>query len=187
MENRAKKRRKKVKIQNAVLAVLGTAGAISVAMVAPNIFQALPHLMGKENYKLKFKAKNAVERLIIKEHVKRNSRGLLEITAQGRRHIAIEQARASAPAQKKRRWDKQFRLVMFDIPEGRKHVRDRLRMLMHQFGFLRLQNSVWISPYDCEDLIALVKSELRIGKDVLYAVVDQLENDRWVRDHFGLK
>ena len=186
IEECARKRRKRENIQQAVLGVIGTAGVISVAMVAPNVFQALPHLMGRENYDLKFKAKNAIGRLIVKGFVKRNAKGQLEISNAGRRYLAIEEARSLAPAQKKRRWDKQYRLVMFDIPQSRRRTRDRLREMMTAFGFMRLQDSVWVSPYDCEDLIALVKAELRVGKDILYALVREIENDGFIKKHFDL-
>src|SRR3989344_3757136 len=161
IEESARKRRKRENLQQAVLGVIGAAGIISVAMVAPNVFQALPHLMGRKNYDLKFKARNAVGRLIIKGFVKRNAHGQLEISDAGKRYLAIEEARGLAPAQRKRRWDNQYRLVMFDIPQSRRRTRDRLREMMAAFGFMRLQDSVWVSPYDCEDLIALVKAELQ--------------------------
>lgn len=186
LEEKARKRRKRENIQNAVLAVVGAVGVLAVAAIAPNVFQALPHIMGKRRYKLKFQAHTAIGRLIIKGHLRRNAKGFLDITNAGSRHLALEQARAAAPARAKRRWDKRYRLVMFDIPQRRKGMRDRLRMFMNDFGFLRLQDSVWISPYDCEDLIALVKVELRVGKDVLYAVVDQIENDGWIKKHFNI-
>src|SRR3989344_6391139 len=125
IEESARKRRKRENLQQAVLGVIGAAGIISVAMVAPNVFHALPHLMGRKNYDLKFKAKNAVGRLIIKGFVKRNAKGQLEISEAGRRHLAVEEARAAAPAQKKRRWDKQYRLGMFDIPQTRRAKRGR--------------------------------------------------------------
>lgn len=75
---------------------------------------------------------------------------------------------------------------MFDIPQRRRGTRDRLRRMMRDFGFLRIQDSVWLSPYDCEELIALAKAELRLGKDVLYAIVEEIENDRWIKKYFNL-
>jgi hypothetical protein len=165
IEVRAKKRKQKRDIQHAVLAAIGTAGVLSIALVAPNIFQALPHILGKEQYKLRFQAKNATHRLLIKGWVKRNARGMLEITDQGRRQLAIREATLSSPAATKRKWDKQYRLVMFDM---------------------RLQDSVWVSPYDCEDIIALVKANLAVGKEIIYAVVSEIENDGVIRRHFDL-
>ncbi len=57
---------------------------------------------------------------------------------------------------------------------------------MREIGFVRLQDSVWVYPYDCEDFIALLKAELKIGKDVLYAIADTIEHDKGIRRHFNL-
>ena len=58
---------------------------------------------------------------------------------------------------------------------------------MQEYGFVRLQDSVWIYPYDCEDLIALAKANFRIGVDVLYMIVERLDCDKHLREHFGLR
>lgn len=189
IEEGSRKRRRKQYVRQAVLATIGTAGALAVMAVAPNIFLALPHIMGKQRYKLAFQTRTAIGRLAVKGHIRfveRSGRKYVEITDAGRRALALEEARASGPARAKRRWDGRYRMVVFDIPEKRKGVRERLRRLMHEFGFLQLQKSIWISPYDCEELIALVKAELRIGKDVLYVIADSIENDEWIKRHFGL-
>lgn len=164
MEAASRKRRQRDNIQQTVLAIIGVAGVLATVAVAPGVFAALPTVMGKERYKLSFKAKSAVHRLMSKGMIVRNSDGHLEITEKGRRRLDIERARTSTAAFKKRKWDKRYRLVMFDIPQKRRTTRDKLRHLMRDFGFLRLQDSVWVSPYDCEELIALVKAELRVGK-----------------------
>ena len=57
---------------------------------------------------------------------------------------------------------------------------------MEEYGFVRLQDSVWIYPYDCEDLISLAKTNFRIGADVLYMIVERLEHDTHLREHFSL-
>jgi len=57
---------------------------------------------------------------------------------------------------------------------------------MQAVGFLRIQDSSWLYPYDCEEFMALLKADLHIGKDVLYAVVEEIENDKWIRKHFNL-
>ena len=87
---------------------------------------------------------------------------------------------------KKRKWDRRWRVVIFDIPERRKSVRASLRRFMNEYGFVRLQDSVWIYPYDCEDLIALAKANFRVGADVLYMIVERLEHDKHLREHFKL-
>ena len=57
---------------------------------------------------------------------------------------------------------------------------------MKEVGFVCLQDSVWVYPYDCEEFMALLKAELRVGKDVLYAIVERIENDKTIRTHFKL-
>lgn len=189
LERQAKKRRRKENIQKAVLAAVAVTGVLAVGMLAPNIFLALPGIMGKKRYKLAFQARTAAGRLAIKGHVRfieKNGRKRIEITEAGRRAFALEQAKALLAARHPRRWDKRWRLVMFDIPQRRRRDRDHLRSLLRECGFLRLQDSVWVFPYDCEELVTLLKADMRIGKDVLYAIVEMIENDGWIKKHFGL-
>ena len=76
---------------------------------------------------------------------------------------------------------------MFDIREERKQVREQLRILLSGAGFLRIQDSVWIYPYPCDDFIALVRTHLRSGTgEMLSFVAEALEADRKLREHFKL-
>ena len=59
-------------------------------------------------------------------------------------------------------------------------------MLFRQAGLLRLQDSVWVYPYDCEDIVTLLKTDFGIGKHLLYLIVDELENDKNLREDFNL-
>ena len=61
-----------------------------------------------------------------------------------------------------------------------------MRRTLTAVGFVRLQDSVWLYPYDCEDLIVLLKADFKIGKDLLYLIVDSLENDTAFRKFFGI-
>ena len=189
LEETTRKRRKKENIQKAVLAAVAVTGTLALGMLAPNIFSALPGIMGKNKYKLAFQARTAASRLAIKGHVRfveKNGTKRMEITETGRRAITLEEQKAALAAQHGKRWDKRWRLVMFDIPQHRRRDRDRLRDEIQACGFLRLQDSVWVFPYDCEDLVVLLKADMRIGKDILYAIVETMENDGWIKKHFGL-
>jgi DNA-binding transcriptional regulator PaaX len=78
-------------------------------------------------------------------------------------------------------------VIIFDISEGKRGLRDRLRYFLVTMGFLRLQASVWVFPYDCSEFISLLKADLKIGRDVLYMVVDSIECDDNLKRSFGLK
>ncbi|OGG52331.1 CRISPR-associated endonuclease Cas2 [Candidatus Kaiserbacteria bacterium RIFCSPHIGHO2_02_FULL_55_25] len=188
VESEARMRRRRRNIQSAVLRTVGVAGILAVTMIAPNIFQALPRIMG-DKYKFGYRAKTASGRLAKKGLLRFVERGGIRyatITEKGRRALALELTADAHKRKRPRRWDKRYRLVMFDVPQYRRSTRDRLRRLMREYGFLRLQNSVWVYPHDCEELISLIKADLRIGKDVLYAVVESIEYDAWIKKHFKL-
>ena len=44
-------------------------------------------------------------------------------------------------------------LVIFDIPQNKKILRDKFRYLLKRGGFKKLQHSVWLSELDTYDLI----------------------------------
>jgi CRISPR-associated endonuclease Cas2 len=55
-----------------------------------------------------------------------------------------------------------WKLVIFDIPEKHKKVRNILRAKLKQLGFKKWQNSIWLSPYELspqieEEFLALGK------------------------------
>lgn len=187
LEEASRKRKRKRDIQNAVLAAIAVTGFVAVAAVAGNAIQLLDHLPN-EKYNLRYRAKTAAGRLVAKGYATWTERGgkkYLRLTPAGRKALAFEQAKITLRNQKKK-WDGRWRMVVFDVPERRSRIRVRLRAVMREIGFVRLQDSVWVYPYDCEDFIALLKAELKIGKDVLYAIADTIERDKDIRRQFGL-
>ncbi len=188
LEIESRKRWKKQNIQQAVLAAVAIVGLLAWAAVAPNTLQLLRYLP-KEKYNLIYRAKTAAGRLVAKGQavwVERSGKKYLRLTPAGQNVLAFEQAKVALKNQKKK-WDGRWRMVVFDIPERRKNIRVRLRAVMREIGFVRLQDSVWIYPYDCEDFMALLKVELKIGKDVLYAIADTIEHDKDLRRQFNLR
>lgn len=187
LEEASQKRKKKRDIQHAVLATVAVTGFIAFAAVAGNALQLLEYLPN-EKYNLKYRMKSATGRLVAKryaEWIQRDGKKYLRITSIGRKALVFEQAKIVLKNQKKK-WDGRWRMIIFDIPERRRAVRFRLCAIMREIGFVRLQNSVWVYPYDCEDFVALFKAELKIGKDVLYAIVDTIEKDKDLRQQFNL-
>ncbi len=187
LEIEVRKRRRRGQIQHAVLATIGVAGVLLVAMAAPNALQLLGGF-GRNKYRFTNQAKTALSRLASKRHVifvEKNGARYARITEAGKRALILESHKFGLLAVP-RRWDKRWRIIIFDIPEKRRTVRDKLRMFMQSCGFYRLQDSVWVYPHDCEDLIALLKADLKIGAAALYLIVEQVENDKHLRHHFNV-
>lgn len=51
------------------------------------------------------------------------------------------------------KWDGKWRIVIWDIPEKRRAVRDLLRFKLKQLGFTRWQKSVWVSKKNCTKVL----------------------------------
>lgn len=177
--------------RNLILRTLAVSGMISVALVAPKTLNLLKKFdRGTANRKdLYRRITQAITRL---EHA-----GLVQTSGQyaNRRvvltekgHAMIETVYASEyripePAF----WDGRWRVVMFDIREKRRKVRSRLRLLLSSAGFLRLQDSVWVHPYPCDEFISLVRAHLKSGTgEMLSFTADALESDKKLREYFRL-
>lgn len=188
MEKSARSERRWGTFQKAMLAAVMLGGVVVVAATIPNAAQLLQFFPGyKKGAKFNYQAKSALGRLAMKglvTFVEEGGKRYARITEKGERILQMETERKVVT--KKKKWDKRWRVVIFDIPERRRNVRTRLRLFMEEYGFIRLQDSVWIYPYDCEDLIALAKANFRVGADVLYMIVERLENDKHLREHFNL-
>jgi len=169
-----------------LLATIGVAGTITLAAAAPNVAGMFARKI-TDLSRMRTRTKSAATKLAKKglvRFVEREGHDVLEITPAGRRLLELELAKKDIG--RPRKWDGRYRVVAFDISERFKLQRDALRRSMLSLGFLRLQNSMWVFPHDCEELIVLIKSELHLGKNVIYMIVDEIDNDDWIRRHFKL-
>jgi hypothetical protein len=57
---------------------------------------------------------------------------------------------------------------------------------LQKIGFIKIQDSVWAYPYDCEEVLALIRADLRLGGGVIYLIAEGIENDKSLRMKFGL-
>lgn len=73
-------------------------------------------------------------------------------------------------------WDKKWRLVMFEIPETNRALRDKLRRNLSNLGLGILQAGVWISPQAIEEEIKEIDERLSLGTQMKYFVVAATPN-----------
>lgn len=52
--------------------------------------------------------------------------------------------------EKKKRKDKKWQMILFDIPEKQRRYRDYFRTSLQYLGYKKLQKSIWVCPYDTE-------------------------------------
>jgi phenylacetic acid degradation operon negative regulatory protein len=70
-------------------------------------------------------------------------------------------------------WDKKIRLVIFDIYELERTKRNQLRKLLKQLGFIMLQKSVWISPFNQFEFLDEFLNENNLHDKVILIEVEE--------------
>jgi len=180
-----------VPLKNLLLRSLAATGVISVSLIAPKLTRLLkefdrPAKNRKQLYQRIAQGIGRLERggfvTVSGEYSKRRVR----ITEKGL--ALMEQLELGVYAiPEPAFWDGKWRVLMFDINERRRRVRDQLRRLLQSVGFIRIQDSVWVYPYPCDEFILLVRAHLKSGVgEVRSFVAEALESDKTLREHFRL-
>ncbi len=86
----------------------------------------------------------------------------------------------------KRKTDGKWRLIIYDISEFKKWQRELFRETLKRLKLYRLQDSVYLTPFVCEDEIEYLRQTFDVGKEVHVLKVSKLENDRAYRNYFGI-
>src|SRR3989344_226418 len=71
-------------------------------------------------------------------------------------------------------WDGKWRIVFYDVLDGKRKTRDKFRSYLVNAGFYPLQESDFL------------KNFLGIGAEVRIVIAEKIENDDKFRDYFGL-
>ena len=185
--------RKFSKISLDVLKVLAVTGIILVAATSPYFVPNLIKVLSKRNNRFSKSysekdTKQAMQNLkrsslvIFKE---KDGKFSIELTEKGKRvlkEIDISELKNKKPSQ----WDGLWRIVIFDIPEGKKYGRSALRDKMKEVGFYQLQKSVWVFPYECEKEVDLLVEVFDINSFVNIITAKKIKDDEKLKKYFKI-
>jgi len=87
---------------------------------------------------------------------------------------------------KMKKLDNKWRVVIFDIPESRKKIRDALRFHLKKMGFFEFQKSVFIHPFNCQDEIDYLIEFYGIRRYLRFLVAESIDNELHLQKHFNL-
>ena len=119
--------------------------------------------------------KNLEDQKIIR-YSKKGKWWSIELTKKGReqaKKIGFNRLKISKP----KKWDKKWRVVIFDIPEKKKIIRDALRRKIQELGFQELQKSVFVYPYSCFKEIETVTNFFRAKKFIKQFTVANFDQE----------
>lgn len=184
LEKKSKIKKSRQDIRKAILTVVEAVGVISLVTIVPNTARLLKSFGYDPGRRHKEIIKLSRQRLV-KSGMLFYKDGFLKLTDKGEAKLRMLELRDWI-LEKPKKWDKRWRMLIFDIPERKRNIRDKIRQILSNIGFVKIQQSVWIYPYDCEDLVTLFKANFKIGKDLLYVIVDSIENDKSFREKFAL-
>ncbi|MDO8686647.1 MAG: CRISPR-associated endonuclease Cas2 [Candidatus Berkelbacteria bacterium] len=100
----------------------------------------------------------------------------LELTAKGKKLVKkylIDELKIKKP----KLWDKKWRLVIFDIPNNQKNAREILRNKLETLGFFKLQESVYVYPFECREEVNFLKNQYYLSGYVQYITADNIETE----------
>lgn len=172
-----------------VLGVLAITGIMCIAATSP--YFATNLLKNIRNGK-KYKSKKVYDTFYnLKKHgyiniEKKNHQIYISLTKEGRKKAGRFQI-DSLKINKPKKWDRRWRIVIFDISHLKNLQRNAFRGKLKELGFHPLQKSVWINPYLCEDEIALLRDFFGLGqKEIRLITAENIEDDSYLRKIFNL-
>lgn len=171
-----------------ILKHLLLAGAVYIAASSPYFVLKLMKTISRPKISKK-KFTNAFSYL--------KKRGLIEIRREGHDvciALTMEGKRRAGKYQiddlkieKPKKWDKKWRIVIFDIPVASRMIRDAFRRKLKEFGFYPFQQSTWIYPYPCQKEIELLREFFGLKKRQLQILeVTKLEDDQALKKFFNI-
>lgn len=191
IEERVSRRAKRNQIRNAIL--LSAYGAVGISMIImmPNALRLLKYVEKAigPTPKLKRRVSQKYSELILQGIFRRTiaqGEPRIELTEKGMKIAEELNQREEVRPTKQKKWDQKWRIIMFDVWERRRKVRDELRETLKEIGFVKVQNSAWAYPYPCEKLLIFLRTHLKLGHGILYIVADEIEHDEKLRKHFNL-
>lgn len=176
-----------------ILFMVASGTLILSSLFAPNVAQLLkPVMRWRKNWDKidRRRIQEAILRLNKKKLIELIERGdeiYIKITEGGNKLLKrFDYDDLELPHSKK--WDKRWRLVIFDIPDKKKKERNAFSEKLKDSGFYPLQESVFIYPHDCQNEIDFISNFLSIDTHVNYFVIESVaKREGDLRSLFNLK
>lgn len=184
------------KIAKNILLVLATAGLLTIAATSPYfLYNLAREIIRYNNKSRKYKYSEVKKiarslsglnknKIIILKEV--NGKFVVKLSESGKsliKEIQFENMKIEKP----KKWDRKWRIIIFDIPEaGHRIARDVLRGKLQKLGFYLIQKSVWVYPYPCEKEIQLMCEIYEINPYVNIVMAEKIYNDDAIKKYFRL-
>lgn len=123
---------------------------------------------------------------LVSEKYNKDGTVTLFLTKEGKKFALtydIENMKIEQPS----KWDKKWRIVIFDISERLRKTRNIFRIQLRSLGFYELQKSVFVYPYKCKNEIEYLTEFYKLKRSVRFIVADSIDNELHLKQIFELK
>ena len=172
-----------------ILEWLVIGGAICIAATSPYFFVNLLKNFKKGKKYPKKNLSNTFHRLRKRGCIEINRKGnqiYIKLTEEGKKMAGWLQIDA-LNIKRPQKWDRKWRIVIFDISELKKFYREAFRGKLKELGFYPLQKSVWVHPFECRDEIELLRKFFGLDQKELRLIIAQdIGPDDWLREIFKI-
>ncbi len=175
-------RKSKINYKEIVLKTILMTTVVSVAVMAPNALQMFGYLKKKDRHQTNFRIRSHTDQFIKSGHIKMTTGGL-SLTDKGQAELLKF---SDVGFRKRKKWDGLWTIVSFDFPVAKNKIRDAVRFYLKRIGFIQLQKSVWVFPYDCPELIYLVKTEWKLTDELVYIRAKYVSREKKLKEYFDL-
>ena len=170
-----------------VLITAAVAGTLMLGAALPGIFKAVSQLRRYkyQTYNSRRERLNQYEKAIRRSLYYYKSQNYIDLIPMGEDFLVKVRQKGRRFEKKfnfdttainfSGKWDRNWWLVLADIPIKHKYAADKFRKKLRQMRFYFLQRTVWIIPFDPRDEIDFVSSYLRIDQFVTVMKVSQLD------------
>lgn len=162
-----------------VLKIVGAGVLLAAAVAAPNLPRALKPfrrngdgLQAWKRFNIPYLKQtiDRLERQKLVTYYREEGKDAVRLTEKGKERIQRLALESFIP-QKPRRWNEQFTLVSFDLPEHLAGKRKHLVSYLKAWNFFPLQKSVYLHAYPCRQELELLCNELGINEYVCVLTV----------------
>lgn len=181
---------KKSKIGKDLLKYLAFGGVLTIAMLSPiggpKIVKSLLRHLKYKIRQIKDSAYYLKKRGLVEFVMENDNEVTVKITDNGKKYLKTFDI-DNMVLNKPECWDKKWRLVVFDVPEKHKNAREALRRKLKELNFIRFQDSVWITPYPCDDEIRFLREIFNIPFSVDVFITEDLKHHEIIlKKHFKI-
>ncbi|OGZ10224.1 MAG: hypothetical protein A3D65_03970 [Candidatus Lloydbacteria bacterium RIFCSPHIGHO2_02_FULL_50_13] len=148
-----------------------------VAKAVGKEWQSIEHRQLQRSLKMLYESR-LIEAI---EHRDRTTE--LVLSTEGKR-TALRYNLENLHIKKPAHWDKKWRIVMFDVPERLKKLRQTLHFHLKELEFYQYQKSVFVHPYECSKEIEFILEFYGARKYVRFVEATNLDNELHLKTLF---